>query len=172
MKTIKFFLYLTLTLSLTALTGCDSDDDDDPAPTGNGSMSATVEGNDWNANVAVQATYITQGGTNALTVVGSSDQGEGLSTTISLNLLNVTGTGTIAVDGSNLTNLSSASYAIANSTSANDAEVYNSVGNSGQVTITELTETRVSGTFTFVGSEATGGTGTRTITDGEFSVNF
>lgn len=46
-------------------------------------------------------------------------------------------------------------------------------GGTGQVVVTSISSTSVSGSFTFTGAASTGGaTGTKTVTSGEFTVSF
>ncbi|MGF1532424.1 MAG: DUF6252 family protein [Bernardetiaceae bacterium] len=162
------WLLLFLTLGLAA---CGSDDDEaTPAsPALNGTMRATINGNAWEATISLDA--VVQG--PALVIVGTTDRNsEGLSSTISLNLFGVSAPGTFAVDGSDFTNPSSATYAYTTGTSANDVEIFNSLGNSGSVVISSISSQGVEGTFSFVGRTTSAGNATRTISNGSFSVRF
>lgn len=133
---------------------------DSGGPSGSdGTMSATIDGQPWNASLAVSATY----SSNVLGIGGT----DGNSRQINITIPNVTTTGTI--------NLGLGSQAVAVVvTSPTEAWASSLVGGSGSVVITELTSTGAKGTFTFTGIRATGtgGTTSKTVTNGQFDVTF
>jgi hypothetical protein len=121
----------------------------------NGSMSATVDGSGWTArSVAATKTagFVGVGG-------GASD-----GSTIAFAFPDHTGTFTVAgQDGTN------ASYTAG-------GKSWNAVfgsGGSGTITVTALDASHVAGTFSFTAPGLSGGaTGTKTVTNGTFNIEF
>ena len=136
--------------------GCGGDDNTGPnnGPA-NGSMNATVDGSGWSAlNVAA-----TRSGGFVGVGAGASDL-----STIAFAFPDHTGTFQVASqDGTN------ASF-ISGGKSWNAAF---GTGGSGTITVTTLSATRVAGTFSFVAVALAGGaTGTKTVTNGSFDIEF
>lgn len=133
---------------------------DSGGPSGSdGTMSASIDGQAWNASLAVSATH----SSNVLGIGGT----DGNSRQINITIPNVTSTGTI--------NLGLGSQAIAVVvTSPTEAWTSSMVGGSGSVVITELTASGAKGTFSFTGIRAQtgGGTTQKTVTNGQFDVTF
>jgi hypothetical protein len=158
---MRYFSRVAATL-LLAIGGCSSDATAPAVDLPNGSMSARIDGAQWNATALVHATRHQ----NILSIGGGGLLG-GQAVAIAITANPVTGTGTItfgpgvnanAVVGANQT----ASW-MASTTQG-----------SGSFTITALDATRVTGTFAFnadaVGSSTA--TGTRTVTQGQFDILF
>ncbi|MEM9997022.1 MAG: DUF6252 family protein [Bacteroidota bacterium] len=139
------------------LTACDSDDDDDlpGGPIGgNAGVTATVDGADWTS-----ATLAAAGRDETDTSFGFGGfSADGSSITISVQSLS---TGTYSTTDEVFVGVySSSSTAIPFSTV---------LGGSGTITVTSITAERVRGTFSFTASN---GSGTVSVTNGEFDVTF
>lgn len=135
-----------------------SNDDNGTGANANGSMSASIGGTAWNANLSVAASRAG----NVLAIAGvSSDQRQ-----INITIPNVTTTGTV--------NLGVGQQGVATITLGTQAWVTSLVGGTGSVSITTLTANRAAGTFTFTAAASTntGATGTKAVTSGAFDVNF
>ena len=151
MKNLKNLVWACLIL-LTVVSCKKSDD----AKVTEGSMSAKVEGKDWTAGLAVQAT-------KASGVLGIGGTGNGAQ--ININVLSYSGVKTYPIGGGvTSTNTTQAIY----TTTALPPVVYNTmVGQgSGTLTITKDEGGYVEGTFNFT-AKTTAGVNI-TITDGKF----
>ena len=151
--------------SLVALGAC-SKKNDDPAPT-----PATTSGVTWtadNTNYSATVTNVAVQGTD-MVVTGIAPSSSG-NNTVSLLVPAATGTYSIAGATSNVNY--SMSYNV-NSSSTN-ATVYVASNlrdnGAGTVTVTTYSATEVAGTFSFTGDNASGGTDTKTVTNGKFSI--
>jgi len=151
MKNLKNLVWACLIL-LTVVSCKKSDD----AKVTEGSMSAKVEGKDWTAGLAVQAT-------KASGVLGIGGTGNGAQ--ININVLSYSGVKTYPIGGGvTSTNTTQAIY----TTTALPPVVYNTmVGQgSGTLTITKDEGGYIEGTFNFT-AKTTAGVNI-TITDGKF----
>jgi len=151
MKNLKNLVWACLIL-LTVVSCKKSDD----AKVTEGSMSAKVEGKDWTAGLAVQATI-------ASGVLGIGGTGNGAQ--ININVLSYSGVKTYPIGGGvTSTNTTQAIY----TTTALPPVVYNTmVGQgSGTLTITKDEGGYIEGTFNFT-AKTTAGVNI-TITDGKF----
>ena len=153
----KFARFLVAAALATATAACG----DDNGTNNNGgdddnSMSATVDGATFTANLAVQGTYTD----NTLAVGGTSSNTRGINFVIP----NITQTGTFDVGpgfGAILTyNIGLTAYVTSN------------VGGTGTITVTKLTNDEAEGTFAVTAIGAGGAVGTKTITNGKFKVEF
>jgi hypothetical protein len=153
-------------LACVALLGACSKKNDTPAPT------TTTAGVTWTAdNTNYTSTFANATVQGAdLYVTGISGATGSANNAISLLVPAATGTYSIAAASGTANYLMS--YNINSSSSS--ATVYvasNLRGNgSGTVTVTTFSATEVIGTFSFTGDNASGGTDTKVITSGKFSV--
>lgn len=141
--------------------GSDSSGSTEPPQTAlNGSMSAKVNGDDWNATLAVQAAYA-----NGILALSGVD---GDNVTIAM-ATGATQPGSYAIGATSGTN---ASYTM----TGGQALAWQAVSTlgSGSIEIETLTATSASGTFHFELPAVTssGATGTKSITSGKFDVKF
>jgi hypothetical protein len=141
--------------------GSDSSGSTEPPQTAlNGSMSAVVNGDDWNATLSVQAAY-----TNGILAIAGVDGGN---VTIAVATA-ASGPGSYPIGVPSSTN---ASYTMG----GGQALVWQAVSTlgSGSMEIETLTATSASGTFHFELPAVTtsGATGTKSITNGKFEVKF
>ena len=157
MKALKLLTVFAL-ISSIAFVSCkkESDDSGDPS-TGNGTMSLKYGGTSWNATLDVQC--IKSGKTYVITGTDSNTK------QAQVQLSEITTTGTYEV-----TMGSGHTLRWTESISPTDSFMANGMLGSGTITINELTDTKIVGTFSFTGFSA-GGT-TRIITDGKFNVEF
>ncbi len=173
MKTIKQFgIILTMVLA-TVLTSCSgSDEGGGGGSAALGQIKAKVAGSNFTSmNLATFATKQVVGGTTTIIIQGSDATGKA----IQLMLYGTDGNaGTFEIsDEANITAI--ASYIEANISnpmaSQTYAAPYEDAGVAGSITISEITDTNVKGTFTFTGKNQDGAD-TKAITNGAFNVNF
>ncbi len=160
----QLFRRAATVVMLGAAAACGGDDGNGPSGS-NGSMSATIAGAAWNANLTVQGTY--QG--NVLGIGGNGGSGAN-AFQINITLTNVTAAGTFNLGPTafgNIAVLTAVGSPVSSWTSSG-------VGGTGTVTVTELTSTGAKGTFSFTGtaSPGTAATGTKAVTSGSFDVEF
>lgn len=153
---MKRLAFLALVLATVTVTSC-GDDGGNP-PVGAGTMSASIDGTAFTGSLSVTAVRTTN--TITISAVGSSTR------QISLNLLGVTSTGAVAVGAG--------SQNFAQYSQGTQTWVSSLVGGTGTVTLTTLSATHATGTFSFTGiaSTATGASGNKSVTNGTFDVNF
>lgn len=162
MKTMKSLLIAALSFSLLFMS-CSKDKDEtnpDNSTTQGNSLTCKVDGNAWTASLAVVATN--SGG--VLTVTGSdSNAGQ-----CQITLMNVKGTGTYELGGS-ATNPNTGRWTQGLDPNNDTFTTMMGIG-SGSVEITELTSSKVSGTFSFTAKNMN--SQGVSITDGSFSSDF
>jgi len=146
-------------LSLLFLATACKDDPADPDNGGNlpnGSMSARIDGSNWRASAAITASY-RQGIFAAAGTDGTNTIGFAVATTA---------TGTFNIGATANVN---ALLSVSGSTIG-----WQAVGTtgSGTLTISSLTATSASGTFSFVLAPVGGSASNKTITNGTFNVTF
>ncbi|MBK6494210.1 MAG: hypothetical protein IPO52_12535 [Gemmatimonadetes bacterium] len=147
-----------LTLATLLVTACGSDSGTNSGD--DNTMSATVAGTAWSGTLAVQGTH----GGNVLAVSGTNGTYQ-----IQLTIPGVAATGTFNVGPGNL-----GVAQLVQVTTGTPAWTSSLVGGAGSITVTTLTATRAAGTFTFTAaaSPGTSATGTRSVTNGSFDVQF
>ena len=160
MKIFKSFFFVLTAIAVLGLTSCNKSDDEDVTPDNplsNGTMSLKVDGATWNASLAVQA--INAGG--VINVTGSDSNAK----QVSVILYGVTETGTYNVQ-------SGLSHQLrwTEGLGTNDTYIANGLIGSGSITITELSSTKVKGSFQFTGSNTE--QVVKTITEGSFEAAF
>jgi uncharacterized protein DUF6252 len=156
MKTKNLQLILILIFAI-AISSCKKDDDSGNPGTSNGSISLDYEGNGWNASLAVQAIN-----TNGLiNVTGSDSEARQAAVT----LLGVTATGTYGITASSGNQLR-----WTEGLGTDQTYSANGIIGSGTITISELTDSKIKGTFSFEGYNTAGNS--KSITNGKFEANF
>jgi hypothetical protein len=147
-----------LALVVVLASGCGGDSGTNPGD--DNTMSATVAGTAWSGTLAVQGTH----GGNVLAVSGTNGTYQ-----IQLTVPGVAATGTFNFGPGNL-----GVAQLVQVTTGTPAWTSSLVGGAGSITVTTLTTTRAAGTFTFTAaaSPGTSATGTRTVTNGTFDVQF
>lgn len=172
-KTIKHFSFAIVLALTTIFSSCSSDSSGGGGGSASlGTVNAKVAGSNFSSmTVATFATKQTFGGVTTIIVQGSDATGKAIQMTLSGATV---GTGTFEI--SDTASLSAiASYTETNisnpSASQTWAAPYEGSGVTGSITITEITDTNIKGTFTFTGKNQSG-TDTKQITEGTFNVNF
>lgn len=140
------------------LMSCNKDDDNNNSGFG-GSLSLKHDGTSWSANVAVSAVN-----TNGVLSITGSD---GNSNQCNITLYNTPGTGTFDL-GVSMSNPNTGRWT--QGLGINDTYSTMVGQGTGTCTITELSASKVSGTFQFTGKN-TAGTSV-TITDGTFTADL
>lgn len=141
--------------SILAVSACKSDSVTGPE-SGDNFMSATIGGNSWTATIAFTASY-----DQGILAFAGSDASQ---RTLGIGLIPGDGPGVYPVGPNQPTN---ANYSEGGATSWN-ADPF---AGSGSVTLTSLTETGATGTFSFVLESDAGGPDL-VVTDGKFDVTF
>jgi hypothetical protein len=118
-------------------------------------MRADVNGDGWTAANAL-ATRITALGFTSLTIAGANAAAESMT----ISIVNITTEGTYSLGGNNVASMSYTNSA---------QETY--IATSGSVTIDNIDNDNVSGSY-FFDAALTTGTDTAEITDGEFNVPY
>lgn len=156
-------LFLLVLVCSIAFVGCKKDDDDENPDDGGtelagGSMSAKVDGQAFEATLAVQATV----SGNVFSFAGTANSASSVRQ-INIALADYNGTGTYTFSEVGSTAVWS------EGTSGDKIFTANVLLGSGKVNITEVTSNRIKGTFEFT---AVNGSQTRTITEGKFNVKI
>ncbi len=153
----RFARFMTCALLCATVAACSDDDNG----TNNGgdddnTMSATIDGQAWTANLAVQGTYAN----GALVIGGTNTNQRG----INIAIPNITQTGTYDA-GPGFSAIVTYNIGITTYVTSN-------VGGTGTVTLTKLSATEAEGTFSVTTIGAGGTVGTKVITNGKFDVKF
>lgn len=155
-------ILLLLAFVSTTLLGC-SGDDDTPIPgvPSSGTMSAKIDGSDWSAVLAVQATK-----TNGVFQVSGSDNG---GKQMNVTIMNYTGPGTYTLGGPATSGNGSNGRWTAGLSSS---QTYNTMVGQGEGTCTVSTESggTVEGTFSFTAKNSDGAQ--VTVTEGKFKAGL
>ena len=155
---MKSILLSVVLIAGVLLVSCKKDDDTIPAGS-NGNMSLSYDGTSWSASMSVQAVN-----TNGVINITGSDASAHQA---AVTLYEVTGPGTYKV-GAN----ANVGNSIRWTEGIDPKQTYNAsfVLGSGTVTITELSATKIKGTFsgTVYNTDQT----SKTITNGEFDANL
>jgi len=160
MKIFKSFFLMLTAVAVLGLTSCNKDSDEDVTPDNplsNGSISLKVDGTSWNASLAVQAVN-----TNGVINVTGSDSNAKQASVV---LYGVIEPGTYNVQAGLQHQLR-----WTEGLDASQTYVANGILGSGSITITELTSSKVKGTFQFTGANTA--QATTSITEGSFEATF
>jgi hypothetical protein len=147
-----------LTLAFSAMlsfSSCEKDTIDDPGLPGSGTLTAKVDGTDFDANVAVQASS----SSGVLSIMGSNMVGKA----INLTIFNYSGPDTYDMGG--LGNTSSALWQ-ETLTSEGGFSTFGTAAGISSVTIDTDDGSKVTGSFSFSGRNSNGDV--RSVTDGSF----
>jgi hypothetical protein len=167
MKTITKLSYAFFMCASLAMVSCSGDDDGGSTNGGNTSgeyVKAKIDGSSWSSSSTIDVVSASNPTESVLMVQGSNNSGE----VIQISLMSYDGEGTYDV--------SSQISGYAQYGTISPIAFYNSAvggGATGEVTITEVTDTFVKGTFEFTGRNTEeGSTETVNVTNGEFKANF
>jgi hypothetical protein len=160
---------MIVTVSLLTFAACSGSSTavTDPTKTGganvtplHGTMTASIDGSAWTAIAITTATY-----SNGVLAIGGAD-GSNPIRSIGLGLVTA-GPGTFAIGA-----LPGAANALV-SIGIGPTWTANVIGGSGTITLTALSSTGATGSFSFTAVAAAGGaTGTHTVTSGAFNITF
>jgi hypothetical protein len=152
-------LLMMLIAGVTLFSSCNKNDDDSGTPAGsNGSISLKVDGSTWNASLAVQAVN----SNGVINVTGSDSNAKQAGVT----LYGVTAPGTYQVGPPNAGNMLRWTEGLGQT----DTYQANGVIGTGTVTVTELSDSKIKGTFSFTGYNTA--QTSKQITEGKFEANF
>lgn len=156
MKAVKFLTLIVL-ISSIGFVSCKKDEDPASPGTSNGSISLKYAGTAWNASLAVQA--ISTGG--VINVTGSDSEAR----QAAVMLYGISSTGTYEIT-------TGSAHQLRWTEGINPEQTYVASGilGSGTIVVTELTDAKIKGTFSFTGANTAGAT--KTISDGSFEGIF
>lgn len=170
MKTIYILTFLIISAAFS-FTSCKSDDDNGGGGSAaNGTVTAKVNGSTFTSmEMASQATRVSQNGVSVLTILGSDASGKA----INLIINNLSGTGTYNIGGENLVFVT-ASYVETNMNNPMNSQTwmspYEGAGITGEINISELSDSNVKGTFHFSAKNSNDGS-MKEITEGSFNLS-
>ncbi len=152
-------LLMVLVAGIITLGSCKKDDGDSGTPVGsNGSISLKVDGSTWNASLAVQAVN----SNGVINVTGSDSNAKQAGVT----LYGISAPGTYQVGPPNAGNMLRWTEGLGQT----DTYQANGVIGTGTVTVTELSDSKIKGTFSFTGYNTA--QTSKQITEGTFEANF
>ncbi|MCB2207468.1 MAG: hypothetical protein KQH67_04160 [Bacteroidetes bacterium] len=149
---------MMLIAGVTMLSSCKKNDDDTGPVGSNGSISLKVDGSTWNASLSVQAVN----SNGVINVTGSDSNAKQAGVT----LYGVSAPGTYQVGPPNAGNMLRWTEGLGQ----NDTYQANGVIGTGTVTVTELSDSKIKGTFSFTGYNTS--QTSKQITEGTFEANF
>jgi hypothetical protein len=175
MKKLKQIMLLVMLGSLLITTSCSkSDDGGEGGAAVSGTLTANVDGSSYQSmEISSSATIATTGSVKNLVIIASNSDGNAFAMTI----FGYTGEGTYEFTGANLAVTNVASYTetdvnLSNPT-ASTTEIWQAPFDAtkvGTVTISEETETRVKGSFSFKCKNVNGDNSVKDVTDGAFDL--
>ena len=175
MKKLKSLLLFLTTVSVATLSSCSTSDDggsDGNAPSG--LLVAKVDGVSYKSfEISSSATISTVGAGKNLTIIATNSDGNAFAMTV----FGYTGTGTYEFTGANVavTNVASYSETEVNLTNpaASTTELWQAPYDDtlvGSVSISDETDTKVIGTFSFKAKNVGGDNSIKNITEGSFNL--
>jgi hypothetical protein len=157
MKIFKSFFLMLTAIAVVSLSSCSKSDDEDTTPENPLSNGLKVDGSSWDASLAVQAVNTS----GVINVTGSDSNGK----QAGVILYGVTEPGTYNVQAGLQHQLR-----WTEGLDASQTYVANGILGSGSITITELSSSKVKGTFQFTGANTA--QATKSITEGSFEASF
>ncbi|ALJ06083.1 hypothetical protein APS56_13495 [Pseudalgibacter alginicilyticus] len=176
MRKLKHLVLLLTTIFLTIFSSCSSSDDGgDGGEAPSGLLIANVAGKPFQSfELSSSATITTTGVAKSLMIIATNSDGQGFSMTI----FGYEGAGTYEFTGANVAITNVATY------SETDVNLSNPIASTtelwqapydetlaGSISISEETETKVIGTFSFKGKNVGGDGSIMQITEGSFNLN-
>ncbi len=169
---------LGIFLSLLIFTGCKKDDSDLKGSAAEGTIQASVSGKSFKSSAIPGATFATKTSVGSLTVINMTGSTAGTSSqSITINLNGITEPGTYQIGGSlnasviitymetEISLSDPTNPKITTWTAPWDGSV------AGEITITELTDTKITGTFTATCKDEDE-TSTKELKSGSFNLKF
>ena len=177
MKTIKILRLLIMGVLVIATTACSSNDDGDDGggSAASGTLTAKVDGTNYQSmEISSSATVANSGGVQNLVIIASNSDGNAFAMTI----FGYTGEGTYELTGANIAVTNTGSYTETdvdlNNPLNSTTEVWQAPYDAtmvGSITITEETDSKVKGTFSFTCKNVNGDNSVKNITDGAFDLS-
>lgn len=178
MRHLKNFMILVMTFSAITLTSCSSDDDsgdggDSGTPgAGSGVLVAKVDGTSYQSMEISSSATVANNGQNLIIIASNSD-----GNAFAFTIIGFDGAGTYPLGGgANIFN--SGSYTEIdvdlNNPQNTTQEIWQAPYDdtvAGELVVTEVTDSKVKGTFNFTGKNVNGDQSLRNITDGSFDLN-
>lgn len=176
MKKLNLFLLLLVTITLVTFSSCSSSDDGgDGGNAPSGLLIATVDGKSFKSfELSSSVTITNTASTKSLLIIATNSDGNAFSMTI----FGYEGAGTYEFTGANLAITNVASYSetdvnLSNPT-ASTTEIWQAPYDDtlvGTISISEETDTKVIGTFSFKAKNVNGDGSIKNITEGSFNLN-
>lgn len=168
-------MILVMAFTAITLTSCSNDDDsgeDDPGTPGAGSgvLVAKIDGNNFESMEISSSATVANSGQN-LIIIASNSSGRAFSLTV----IGFNGPGTYPLGGgANITNSASYTETDVSNPQNPSTEIWQAPYDSsavGEIVISDVTDTKVIGTFNFTCKNVGGDQSVKTITDGSFDLN-
>lgn len=171
MKTFKKSILVLMAVMAVSLTSCNKDDDGgDGGGAAAGTVEAKVAGSNYKSDSALTSAIRTDnGGTSSVTITANTMNGRNITLSI---IGGFEGVGSYNIGGgANV--FGNASYTEVNISNPTDSETWVAPFDdtvAGEINVSEVSDTKIKGTFNFRGKNADGSF--KEITEGSFNVNF
>ncbi|MFV9552404.1 DUF6252 family protein [Algibacter sp. PT7-4] len=174
MRHLKQFMVLVMVGSLLTFNSCSkSDDGGSGGDAASGTLKSSVDGTSYQSmEISSSATIATAGGVNNLVIIASNSDGNAFAITI----FGYTGEGTYDITGANLGGVT-ASYTETdvnlNNPTASTTEIWQAPYDDtkvGSISISEETDSKVKGTFSFKCKNVNGDGSIKDIANGSFNL--
>ena len=165
-------ILLGLVFGLTATSCTDDDDGGSGGNTPPGTMSAKIDGNNYQSSEMLSSATKTSngfGGSETLTLLGNTNEGK----TINITILSFDGTGTYEIGGDSSITVT-ASYIEVNTSNPSQSQTWQSPFDdtvSGTIDISSDENDNVQGTFEFTAQNSNDDS-IKEITDGSFNMDY
>jgi hypothetical protein len=173
MRSLKQLFLFVMVGTLLSLTSCKSDDDGaGPGNAPTGLMVAKVDGASFQSFEQSSSATVANQGQNLVLIASSTD-----ATAFSFSIFGYDGVGTYPIGGgANITNVGSYSVTEVdlNNPQNSTTELWQAPYNDtmvGELNISEETDTKIIGTFSFTCKNVGGDQSIKTITEGAFNLN-
>lgn len=175
MRYLKQLAVFLTVITFVTFTSCSTDEEGGDGAAPSGTLTAKVDGNDYQSmEISSSATIANTGGANNLVIIATNSEGNAFAMTV----FGYTGEGTYEFTGANLAVTNVASYTetkvnLANPT-ASTTEIWQAPFDDtkvGIITVSEETETKVIGTFSFKCKNVNGDNSVKDIASGAFNLN-
>jgi len=174
MKTLKNFTKFSFLALVVLLTSCSSDDGGDNPIAVEGTITASVAGASFTSmEMATSATKITAGGTTTIAIQGTDMSGK----TIRLQITGNAQAGTYEIGGDNVISVIGTYIEVniqnpQNPTTTTYVAPFQGGAVAGSITISEMTDTKVVGSFNFTAKNQSNQNDSKSITNGAFNVEL
>ena len=173
MRTLKQFMLLVMTMSLVSLSSCSKDDDGGSGGSAaSGTLEASVGGTSFQSMEISSSATVANGGQNLIIIASNSD-----GNAFAFTILGFDGVGTYQIGGgANILNVASYTETDVdlNNPQNSTTEIWQAPYDdtvAGEIQISEVTDTKVKGTFEFTCKNVNGDQSIKTITNGSFNLN-